>query len=379
MIKQLETSLCFHGGALYDYIGDDFAQLDQLNQVIDADVLDAWFDPSPRAIHALSENLAWSLRSSPPVSPTGVERLLGDLSNLSIKNIVCGAGSSSLIFLALREMLSQHSRVLILDPTYGEYAHVLSKVIGCKFDSFPLSACEDYKVDLNRLVMHLNSHHYDLVILVNPNNPSGKLIPRAQLEDAIKLIPRSTTIWIDEAYIDYAGRSNSLGEFAATVPNVIVCKSLSKVLALSGLRVAYLISNTGTIRRLKNITPPWSLSLPAQLVLSEALLDGEYYDKCYALTHQFREDLANELSAYGYSPRSSTANFILVDYPETWPVAQEVIAFAREHKLLLRDIRSMGTRTSQYSFRVSIKDAQTNLRIANILRGIADRCWRLSA
>jgi histidinol-phosphate/aromatic aminotransferase/cobyric acid decarboxylase-like protein len=379
MIKQLETPVCFHGGALYDYVGDDFSRLDQLNQVIDADVLDAWFDPSPRALQALSENLAWSLRSSPPVSPTGVERSIANLNNLSTRNILCGAGSSSLIFLALREMLSQHSKVLILNPTYGEYAHVLSRVIGCKFDSFTLSASEDYKVDLNRLIMQLNSQHYDLVILVNPNNPSGKLIPREQLEDAIKLMPRSTTIWIDEAYIDYTGRTNSLSEFAATVPNVIVCKSLSKVLALSGLRVAYLTSNAGTIRRLKHITPPWSLSLPAQLVLTEALLDSQYYAKCYAMTHQLREELANELSLYGYSPRSSTANFILVDYPENWPMAQELIAFAREHKLLLRDVRSMGTQTSRHCFRVSIKDARTNIRIANILRGIADRCLRLSS
>jgi histidinol-phosphate/aromatic aminotransferase/cobyric acid decarboxylase-like protein len=179
----------------------------------------------------------------------------------------------------------------------------------------------------------------------NPNNPSGKLIPREQLEDAIKLISRSTTVWIDEAYIDYAGRTNSLSEFSVTVPNAIVCRSLSKVLALSGLRVAYLTSNAATIRRLKQITPPWSLSLPAQLVLTEALLDSQYYAKCYAMTHQLREELASELSAYGYSPRSSTANFILVDYPENWPVAQDLIAMARDHKLLLRDVRSMGTQT----------------------------------
>ena len=329
-------------------------------------------------MQTLSENLAWSLRCSPPVSPVGAERAIAARAGVSVKNIICGAGSSSLIFLALREMLSQDSKVLLLDPTYGEYAHVLNKVIGCQFDSFCLNANEDYNVDLNKLVLQLNNNHYDLVILVNPNNPSGKLISREQLEDAIKLIPRQTTVWIDEAYIDYAGASNSLSSLATMLPNVIICKSLSKVLALSGLRVAYLTSNAGTIRRLRNITPPWSLSLPAQLVLSEALLDNDYYANCYLMTHQLREDLSHELSSYGYAPRSSTANFILIDYPETWPVASELIGFAREHKLLLRNIGSMGKMTSQHSFRVAVKDAKTNLRIADILRGIADRCLRLT-
>ena len=55
MIKQLETSLCFHGGALYDYIGTDFALLEEIEKVIDADVLDAWFNPSPRALKNIDE------------------------------------------------------------------------------------------------------------------------------------------------------------------------------------------------------------------------------------------------------------------------------------------------------------------------------------
>ncbi|MFX4805996.1 aminotransferase class I/II-fold pyridoxal phosphate-dependent enzyme, partial [Acinetobacter baumannii] len=86
----------------------------------------------------------------------------------------------------------------LLDPTYGEYAHVLSEVIGCRYDSFSLLPEEDYKVDLVKLVTQLKTRKYDAIIIVNPNNPSGQIIPRCELEEASALIPRHTLIWIDE-------------------------------------------------------------------------------------------------------------------------------------------------------------------------------------
>lgn len=373
MVIGTSTSKCFHGGALYSFIGDDFQNLEQLDSVIDADVLDAWFSPSPNAIELLNSRLAWSLRCSPPVSPMGIERMLGLHCEIPSESILCGAGSSTLIFLALRELLSQNSRVLILDPTYGEYAHVVESVIGCRYDSFELSPDRNYRVELDELVRTVNSKDYDMVILVNPNNPTGQLIERDALISAIKQMPGSTKVWVDEAYIDYAGSENSLGRFAASTANVIVCKSLSKVLALSGLRAAYLSANARLIRRLKAITPPWSLSLPAQLVLSEALKDRSYYEKCYALTHKNRQRLSTTLKKCGFTPHSSVANFILVEYPTYLPPVEEFLALCSWRKLLLRNVKSMGGvgRTiSDHCFRVAVKEEQTNVRIVEILTSV---------
>ncbi|MBC7998670.1 MAG: histidinol-phosphate aminotransferase family protein, partial [Leptolyngbya sp.] len=267
MHEVLQPKPCFHGGAVYQIIGDDFSDLPRQRDVIDADVLDAWFEPSPKAVQALRDNLVWSLRSSPPVRPTGVERAISKSIDVSAANILCGAGSSNLIFLALRELLTIKSKVLILDPTYGEYSFLISQVIGCQLDSFQLCAEDNYKVNLDSLLAKINSQTYDLVILVNPNNPSGQFIGKANFIDALNLIPKSTLVWIDEAYIDYVDKSQSLSDYAAKSNNIIVCKSLSKVLALSGLRVAYIVANKAIVERLRPLTPPWSLSLPAQIIL----------------------------------------------------------------------------------------------------------------
>lgn len=370
MIAETNPSKCFHGGAAYKWIGLDFEHLDRADQVIDADVLDAWFDPSPRAIQLLKEKLAWSLRCSPPVVPAGVELAISRLNGISPSSILCGSGSSFLIFLALRELLQTHSRVLILDPMYGEYAHVLSNVIGCTYDSFELHSENNYRIDLEELVATVQSRKYDVVILVNPNNPSGQLAQADLLKSAIDAMPKETTIWIDEAYIDYAGSENSLVQFAAARENVIVCKSLSKVLALSGLRVAYLASGYRTIDRLRLITPPWSLSLPAQLVLIEALKDRQYYSDCYAQTHELRDDLSAKLTNLGFSVYSSTANFLLVDYPVSLPSIESFLSECSARLLLLRNVRSMGKMTATHSFRVAVKSAATNQRIVSILRDV---------
>src|SRR5882757_4022122 len=115
-------------------------------------------------------------------------------------NILPGAGSSDLIFRALRHWLKPGSHALILDPTYGEYAHVLERVIGCTVDRFALSRENDYAADLGRLAAAL-ADGYDLVALVNPNSPTGRHVPRAELERLLRRAPARTRVWVDETYV----------------------------------------------------------------------------------------------------------------------------------------------------------------------------------
>ena len=82
-------------------------------------------------------------------------------------------------------------------------------------------------MDLARLEDKL-SEGYDIVVLVNPNNPTGQHIPRTLLEAFLRRIPPNTLVWVDEAYLDYVSPSESLEEFAANSENVVVCKSMSQ-------------------------------------------------------------------------------------------------------------------------------------------------------
>jgi histidinol-phosphate/aromatic aminotransferase/cobyric acid decarboxylase-like protein len=369
---------CFHGGAFFDDIGVDFHDLARQKKVINADVLDAWFPPSPKVISTLEEYLPWLLRTSPPTECTGLVETIARTRGVDPVNILPGAGSSDLIFRALRHWLNSSSHALILDPTYGEYAHVLERVIGCTADRLKLNRYDNYDVDLKRLEAAL-ADNYDLVVLVNPNSPTGRYIQKKQLERLLRVAPARTRVWVDETYIEYAnthgragsaiesGQSESIERFAAASENIIVCKSMSKVYALSGARAAYLCGGAHQLEELRAITPPWVVSLPAQVAAVRALQDPVYYEAQYRETHQLREQLVKGLESLDLDTIPGIANFVLCHLDACGIDARTVVMRCRERGLFLRDAAAMGSGLGKHALRIAVKDNQTNDQMLEIL------------
>jgi histidinol-phosphate/aromatic aminotransferase/cobyric acid decarboxylase-like protein len=358
---------CYHGGAFFEAIGDDFATLDRAADVINADVLDAWFPPTPRALSALHRHLPWLLRTSPPTACAGFVRAVAQARGVDAANVLPGAGSSALLFLAFRHWLTPSSRVLLLEPTYGEYAHVLEHVIGCRVDRFALSADHDFAIDVDRWRIALR-RGYDLAVLVNPNNPTGAHVRREVLESVLASCP-TVPVWVDEAYLDYVDPAQSLERFAARSAHVVVCKSLSKVYALSGARAAYLCGPRRLIAPLRRRTPPWAVSLPAQVAAVAALRDTTYYARRYAETHLMRARLAAALrDDIGCTVRESAANWVLCTLPAGAPPSQVVVARCRAARLYVRDTVAWGPSLGARTLRLAVKDDLTNERMVRLLR-----------
>ena len=355
---------CFHGGASIDAIGETFDRLSHRDEIINADVLDAWYPPSPRVVTALQDHLSWLTRTSPPAGCAGMLRTIARVRGVDERCLVPGGGSSALIFLALRHWLTRASRVLLVDPTYGEYAHVLERVIGCQVERFHLRRDEQYDLNPGAFARAM-SRNFDLVVLVNPNSPTGRHVAAAELRSVLSQAPDTTRIWVDETYVDYVGASESLEPFAASSTNVVVCKSMSKVYALSGLRAAYLCGPHDLMAELRGITPPWAVSLPAQVAAVRALDDPEYYAQQYRETHHQRRQLTGALSALGFDVVSGTANFILAHVAEGRMTAAELRERCRTRHLFLRDVTDMGVRAA--AVRIAVKDGATNQRIVRIV------------
>src|SRR6266853_6608468 len=110
-------------------------------------------------------------------------------------------------------------------------------------------------------------------------------------------------------------------------PNLIVLKSMSKVYALSGLRVAYLVAPAVLRRRLARLIPPWPVGLAAQVAAVEALRDPQYYAARYAETHQLRRKACLRLSGIsGLQVHPSQANFYLVETERAAALAERLRA-----------------------------------------------------
>ncbi|MEU7723114.1 histidinol-phosphate aminotransferase family protein [Streptomyces tibetensis] len=373
---------CEHGGASFTAVGTDFRTLERRDEVVAADVLDAWFPPAPGARAALAEDVGWVARTSPP---TGAEGLLAEVAavrGLPPGTLVVGAGSSDLIFRAFGRWLTSTSRVLLMDPGYGEYAHVTERVIGCRVDRFRLRRDEGWRIDPVRLSAAVADGAYDLVVVVNPNNPTGRHVPAAGLREVITAAPARTRWWIDEAYLGYVDPAESLALFAARDPRVVVCTSMSKTYALSGVRAAYLVAEPRTAQELNRWTPPWAVGLPAQLAAVAALRDPAYYAAALRRTHELRRRLAADLSAVDASVdvEESVANFLTLTLPWGGPSAASLVAECRHHGVYLRDLSPLSPAYEGRTVRVAVRDTGENARIVDAFRaalGVLRACPRV--
>lgn len=358
------ATACFHGGAFFDAIGPDFASLNRRHAIINADVLDAWFPPAPGVLAELRAQLDWTLRTSPPTDCGGLLAEIARARLVPIEALLPGAGSSDLVFRACLRWLTPQSRVLLLDPTYGEYAHVLENVIRCRVDRLPLRPERSYSVDVEELARRLQ-RGYDFAVIVNPNNPTGQYLSRTRMQQALSAASDRTRIWVDEAYLEYAAEGESLEQFAASSENVVVCKSMSKVYSLSGARIAYLCGPPALLDDLRSITPPWVVGLPAQIAGVRALQDPKYYAQRHAETRALREELTASLRALGLAVTPGSANFVLCRTEQRRTA--DLIARCRARGLFLRDVSSMMSRPDPGLFRIAVKDSATNARMIDIL------------
>ncbi|TLS48011.1 aminotransferase class I/II-fold pyridoxal phosphate-dependent enzyme [Streptomyces montanus] len=365
---------CEHGGASFTAIGTDFRSLHRRHQVVAADVLDAWFPPAPGVRAALAEDPAWAARTSPPTDAEGLLAEIATARALPAETLAVGAGSSDLIFRAFGQWLTSESRVLLTDPGYGEYAHVTERVIGCRVDRFRLHREDGWRIDPARLSAAVESGRYDLVVVVNPNNPTGRHAPAAELRSVIAAAPARTRWWIDEAYLGYVDLAESLAGLATADPRVVVCSSLSKMYALSGMRAAYLVAEPSTAARLRRWTPPWPVSLPAQLAAVAALRDPAYYSDRWLRTHALRRQLAAGLAGLDEAVvvEEAVANFLTVTLPSGGPSAAQLVHECRRRDVYLRDLSPLSSEYQGRAVRIAVRDTAENARIVAACQAALD-------
>jgi histidinol-phosphate/aromatic aminotransferase/cobyric acid decarboxylase-like protein/GNAT superfamily N-acetyltransferase len=363
---------CEHGGASFGAVGTDFQTLHRRDEVVAADVLDAWFSPAPAVLATLTENPSWMARTSPPTDADGLIAATASARSLPVDALAVGAGSSDLIFRAFGRWLTADSRVLLMDPGYGEYAHVTERVIGCHVDRLRLRREDDWRIDPATLAAMVEAGSYDLVVVVNPNNPTGRHMPAAELRAVIAGSPGTTRWWIDEAYLGYVGLEESLADLASVDPRVVVCTSLSKMYALSGMRAAYLVAEPSVTADIRRWTPPWPVSLPAQLAAVTALNELAYYQDCWQRTRELRSKLAAELAGLDDAlvVDEGVSNFVTILLPAEGPSAATFVAECRRHDIYLRDLSPMSSQYEGRTVRIAVKDHAENARIVDACRAV---------
>lgn len=353
------TKVCYHGGSSFEVVGLDLQAKDQ---VIRADVTDAWYDPAPGVIDAL-QDLPWLLKNSPPTNAEGLVKVISECRVIPPDNILVGGGSSDLMFTFFPNI--QFGDATILDPMYGEYAHIIERVLQRPLQRIFQRPEHNFEINLDDIVKSAKS---DIVILVNPNNPTGQYLRRDQVLELRRRLPQEVILVVDETYIDYCGADESIENQVAHYKNLVVIKSMSKIYALSGARVGYIVAHTDVIDQIRPYNPPWSVSLLGQVAAVQALKSSQYYKDRIDQTHALRNDFAAQLSQIpGVKVYPSCTNFLLAGFKETGKTAQQVYEELRNQQIYIRDPSSMSQQLGQHFIRTAVKDSITNQKIYNAL------------
>jgi L-threonine-O-3-phosphate decarboxylase len=274
-------------------------------------------------------------------------------------HILMANGSSELIWLAALAFLHPGDRVLILGPTFAEYARMAAlRDARLRIHLAPEEKC--FAPSPDEVSDDLDRGQPRLVFLCNPNNPTG-----------IALDPRAIADWsnahahtlfiVDESYLAFASGLSSVADFTCT--NVVVLKSMTKDFALAGLRLGYALGAEEVIASLAQVRPPWSVNALAQAAGVAALHDRKHLARSLELLAAAKSELMAALDAIGMQVLPSAAPFFLVRVADGAAVR---LALLRKG-ILVRDCASFGL--PRY-IRICTRRPEENVRLVATLREV---------
>jgi histidinol-phosphate/aromatic aminotransferase/cobyric acid decarboxylase-like protein len=207
-----------------------------------------------------------------------------------------------------------------------------------------------------------------MVVIVNPNSPTGQYLPREDILKILKSIPHEITFVVDETYIEYVDKDSSMEKDVLDFDNLVIIKSMSKVYALSGARAAYLVANKERVEEIGNFIPPWAVSLIAQVAAVEALKDEKYYNGKYQETCQLRDEMIEELSKINsIKIYPSVANFFLIELLDEELEAEEIVKNLQKQMIYVRNTESMSNQFSNKFIRIAVKNKESNQKVSKEL------------
>ncbi len=261
------------------------------------------YPPSPAVKPAIEAELD-RLQLYPPPDAAELRATAGRIFGVDPEGIVVGNGSDELLVLLLRTFVEPGAGVAWPVPTYSLYP-TLAAVQGAVVREVP------FPKNFN-LPAGLNSVEAALLIVCNPNAPSGTAVTTAPLCELAR-VRRDAVLVIDEAYADFADE-NAL-ELVGAEPNVVVLRTLSKSYSLAGLRVGFALTTPAMARELHKVRDSYNVDRLAQAGACAALEDQATFRHNRDRIRATRSRLREQLLMRGFEVEPSHANFVLARKP----------------------------------------------------------------
>ncbi len=288
------------------------------------------YGPSEKVLAVLRESAASGNRYPRTEYDTLLDKLAA-LHKVKREQIVLGCGSGEILCMAAMTFLKPGKKLVEAAPTFPALGK-LAQTAGIEVADVPLN--KRYEHDLGVMLDRVSSST-GLVYIVNPNNPTGTLTPRKDLEAFIAKLPAGVPVLIDEAYHHFVAPAADYQSFLDRPigdPRVIVARTFSKIFGLAGMRIGYAVATPETAKRLAAGFPGWSVSVVSARAASAALDDVDYVRLGIQRNAADRQEFLSQANARSLHPIDSQTNFVMMN-PQRPP--DDVIDHLKKRNILI--------------------------------------------
>jgi len=297
------------------------------------------YGPSQKVLASMQDSLTYANRYPDPAVNALAERIAKSHS-IKPEQLVLGCGSGEILSITASTFLGPGKTLITAVPTFEAIGRC-AKALGAEVVEIPLA--KNYSHDLAATLKRADATT-GLVYICNPNNPTGSLTPRLDLEAFLRKLPRTTTVLIDEAYHHYVERTADYSSFIdnpISDDRVIVARTFSKVFGLAGIRVGYAVGAAERMQALAARRLPEGLNAVGARAALVAYDDLEYVRLSAKRNADDRQEFFNQANARMVRGIDSHTNFAML---KTGRMAVDVIEhFKKNDVLIARLFPSMNT------------------------------------
>ena len=284
----------------------NFNELKNSNETIRLCFNENPFGTSPKALEAMQKSLSLSSRYDFKLADVLCEKIAGN-NNVKKENILVSAGSSFLLELITKYVSLDKGHIIIPDPSFTIFAPI-AEFLGMSKSVIPLN--DKKKIDLEKMKSSIQKDT-KLIYICNPNNPTGDLLSRHEIENFIKSIPDNIIVLVDEAYIEFTTQK-SVSDLVDVYKNLIITRTFSKLYGFAGARLGYAIGHPKMIENLKKLQS-WSgaeISVVTMAGAIAAMDDQEFITKVLDNNKKVKDFTISEFNIRGIKTIPSSANFV---------------------------------------------------------------------
>jgi len=352
-----------HGGNIYDLARECGCAP---SDIVDMSSNVNPFGPPPGLLDYIKESLV-HVTALPEVDAGQIRHAFADSYGVDPACVLAGNGSTQFIYSLPRALKS--SRVMILGPTYADYADAC-RMNDVQYNTLTVNQAEAFVHDPALVSAAITTAGADTVFICNPNNPTGVLMPEGAIADLCLTHPEVFFI-IDESYLGFVHDGQAVSLMRQNAPdNVIVLNSMSKLYKIPGLRIGFVFSARKVIDQITAFNLPWSVNSLSQAAVAWLMENrsvvSRFVEETTTMLDAEKTFLSGRIDAMsGIEVLPSTTSFMLAILSEEYR-AEDICRYLARHRILIRNCENFSGLSSQY-VRFSLKTHAENALMVNLM------------